>query len=586
MKTKMKKIIINAYEDEQDQRDGTTPLAPEGGISARIPRLRLPSLSIDQLPTQLDLRAISSELLHSWPEMQDSWSLIDQPTWIMPIIDVERIKDPTKQPQQATAAGGQIALLRKLVKSSGIYALSSVAVPLVSLVLSPFLTHHLSVSDYGILAITNTAIGLGVGITQLGLSSAFFRAYSYDYSAERDRRDVVATTTVLLCLVSMFVAIVATLLAPWLANLLLGHSSLGYCISLAGGTILLQNLTIPGMAWLRAESRPLPYSLLSISNLLATLLATIFLLGVLHWGIAGAIIANGIGYGCIVICTLPVIIVRVGMKLRVDIAQNLLAFGLPLVLNFASFWVLQLSDRYLLSLFTSLAETATYTVTYTLGSALSVVVITPFTLAWPTMMFTIAKRKDAAQVFKLVFRWFGMLLLFAAFGFSLVATFILDWLFPVAYHSAAPVIPVVAESIIFYGVYFVFMSGANIQRKTWLAAVFTTLAAVVNVVMNLFLIPLYGAMGAAASTLIAYIVLALAAYIVNQRLYPVPFEIGRFTFALLLGVGLYVGSSFLAQPQGTYMAWGIYVAALALYGGCLAVLGKLSISSQSHEKKD
>src|SRR5579859_7862859 len=94
-----------------------------------------------------------------------------------------------------------IAPLRGLIKSSGIYAIASVASPLVSLVLAPFLTHHLSPSEYGILTILNTLIGLVAGITQLGLGSAFFRAYSYDYTSHRDRRDVLATVTVLLCFV-------------------------------------------------------------------------------------------------------------------------------------------------------------------------------------------------------------------------------------------------------------------------------------------------------------------------------------------------------------------------------------------------
>lgn len=574
--------------DQQDQGDEIRLPVLEQHQSAQVPRLRLPSLGIDRLSIRSNLRATSNELLRSAPEIEGSRITTDMSTMILPVIHIERVADTHKKPQEAEAAGAeeQVVLLRKLATSSGIYALSSIAVPLVSLVLAPFLTHHLSLSDYGALAITNTAIGLAAGITQLGLSSAFFRAYGYDYSAERDRRGVVATVTALLCLISIPATVVVAMMAPQLANLLFGHSSLGIYISLACGVVLLQNLTVPGLAWLRAESRPLFYSLLSISNLVVTLLGTIFLVGVLNGGVPGAIIANGLGYACIVICTIPFIVLRTGIKIRVDIAKNLLAFGLPLVVNFISYWVLQLLDRYLLSLFASLAETAKYTVAYSLGSVMSVVIIAPFTLAWPTMMFAIAKRKDASQVFRLVFRWLSMLLLFAAFGFSLVATFILDWLFPVAYRSVAYVIPIVAESLVFYGLYFVFMAGANIQRKTWLAAVFTTIAAVVNVALNLVLIPLYGAMGAATATLIAYIVLALAAYIANRWLYPIPFEIGRFTVALLVGVGLYVGSGFLAQTHGTYVAWGICFGALALYSGCLALLGKLPARGQSHEHKN
>jgi len=104
--------------------------------------------------------------------------------------------------------------------------------------------------------------------------------------------------------------------------------------------------------------------------------------------------------------------------------------------------------------------------------------------------------------------------------------------------------------------------------------------------VNLILIPRYGAMGAASSTLIAYIVLAFAAYIVNQRIYPIPFEIGRFIVALFVGVALYVGSSILALSHETYIAWGIYVGALALYAGCLAILGKFPSWSQSFDRKN
>src|SRR5205085_7047369 len=126
-------------------------------------------------------------------------------------------------------------------------------------------------------------------------------------------------------------------------------------------------------------------------------------------------------------------------------------------------------------------------VVYMLGSAMSVIVMGPFTLAWPTAMFTIAKRKDAPEVFRLVFRWFSMLLLFAAFGLSILGTILLDWFFPATYQSAAFIIPIIALSIAFYGVYYVFTAGSNVTRRTWLAAVFTTTAAIVNVALNLIL---------------------------------------------------------------------------------------------------
>ena len=105
---------------------------------------------------------------------------------------------------------------------------------------------------------------------------------------------------------------------------------------------------------------------------------------------------------------------------------------------------------------------------------------------------------------------------------------------------------------------------------------FTSSSALVNVGLNLVLIPLYGAMGAAMSTLLAYAFLSMIAYIVNQRIYPIPFEISTFIIALVIGTGFYAGSSFLARGRGTYETWSIFLCALVLYGGCLLLLGILS----------
>jgi hypothetical protein len=82
-------------------------------------------------------------------------------------------------------------------------------------------------------------------------------------------------------------------------------------------------------------------------------------------------------------------------------------------------------------------------------------------------------------------------------------------------------------------------------------------------------------MGAAVATLIAYIALAFITYCGNQRIYPVPFEIGRFIIALLVGIVLYTGSDFLAHSPAIHVAWGIHIGALILYGVCLLLLGKL-----------
>jgi len=527
-----------------------------------VPHFSLPTKSIDQWSTYLELPAIDPLASYT----MNGFAIDQQSTMIIKAIHQA---DGASITEVKSSSENYVELIRKLAKSSGVYAIASFVSPLIALVLAPFLTHNLSHNDYGALTVLNTVIALIVGITQFGLASAFFRAYNCDFESKRDHLDILATAVVLLSLSTIPVVIAVIASSSFVSSILFGTAIYSGPLAIAAVIVLMQNLTVPGFSWCRAESRPWLFSSLSIVNLIISLGANIFLVGILQMGVTGSLLAIAGGYACVVILTLPYILIRAGLRLRLDITQNLLTFGFPLVFNFISIWVLQLSDRYLLGRLGTLSEVASYGVAYTLGGVINILIITPFMLAWPAAMFTIAKRKDATQAFQLVFRWFSALLLFAAYGLSLLSTALLNLLFPPAYHSAAPVIPIIAMSTMFFGLSTICNIGISLRRKTWYAFLVGAISALINICANLVLIPLYGSMGAATSTLIAYALLVLFSYIINQRLYPVPFGIGKFLFALIIGITLYCGAETLAQPHGVILAWSILLGAFFLYGGYL-----------------
>jgi O-antigen/teichoic acid export membrane protein len=539
------------------------------------PTLMLPIVGIDQLPTYVGLRAIPKPIPSPTPLM-DGVSIYEQPTWILPVIrDLNSQPDSVHTQKGSTEGEGYLSLIRNLVKSSGLYAISSVASPLISLVLTPLLTRMLSRTDYGALAVLSTAISLAAGVTGLGLGSAFTRMYAYDCKTKQEQADSLSTLILLLLLVLVPFVLFGVVLAPWLSEFVLGNTSYGDAMRIAVVLVFLQNLTAPGLGWMRVEDRAGWYSIISIFNLIVTAGATVILVGIVHMGLNGSLIATGIGNAIMIVCTLPFLLRWAGFHLRWNMAWSMLVFGVPNVTNVISNWVLQLSDRYLLEHLTSLSLTAGYSVAYSLGGVLSAAIIFPFSLAWWVIMYPIAKRKDAKQVFKLIFRWFSLVLLFAAFGLSFFGTSALNLLFPSSYHSDSPIIPVITLSIIFSGIFVVVSLGTSLQRKTWLTSLYFIIAALVNIGCNFVLIPIYGAMGAAISTLIAYVILALIAYGINQWMYPVPFEVGMFTMMLFVGILLYLGSNYITQGQGEILTWSIQLGFLVFYGISLTLCGWL-----------
>lgn len=559
-----------------------------------IATMELLAVDIGQLPTQIGLRAIFAPPRPTAPlntvvptaplpdtPLPSEVALEDYPTLVLPALPVTEDHVVSEPEQAAPESRSYLSLALNMVKSSGIYALGAFVSPLVSLILTPFLTQHLSSTTYGGLAVLYTFMGLTAIVTQLGLAPAFFRAYNSDFESPRDRLGVLTASLFLLLLATLPMTAAMITGAPLIAEFLFGDKSFTEPVRLAAWITLLNNISMPGTAWLRAEKRAALFSALSIGNLLLGLVANIVLVGVLQMGINGALLANGAGYAFNIVCTLPVMLFLIirgrGLRLRGDIMQSMLAFGIPTIFSNLASWVLQISDRYLLGHFVSLTQAANYSVAYTLGGVLSPVVLAPFNLAWTPMMYTFAKRKDAAHIFQLVFRWFSVVLLFSTFALSLLSILVFELFFPPSYLAAVPVIPVIAMSTLFIGVWYMFMTGVYIRRKTILELLYMVIAATTNLLLNLFLIPHYGAMGAAVSTLLAYLILITVTLIINEKIYPINFEVGTFALRISFGVALYVGSSFLALTQPPLFGWAISVGALLVYGIFLVLHAGLTV---------
>ncbi len=521
---------------------------------------------IASLPTLIDLNVV-----YGLSPLAAQNLSIDQPA--TPVVPAPPVKKP-----RAEGKADYLALVRGLLKNSGIYALASLASPTASLILAPFLAHHLSPDDYGLLAILNTAIALIAGLLQLGLGATFFRMYRYEYETSRDRLSLLSTLTLLILGFSMLAVGALLFAVPWLEG---RHSAQGAAIAIALLAAVLQNLALPGLAWLRVEARVTPFIVLSIISLLVSLLMTVACVKMLHMGLEGALWGTCAGYSVVALATLPALLYHTGVRLRLDMVRHLLICGAPGVAALVATWMLQLSDRALLGALGSLPAAANYAIASSFGGALATLILAPFALAWPAILATLARKNDAPHMFRITFRWFAFLLLFAAYSFSLAGGGIIMLCFPTTYQGAVALIPIIAVAFVFYGLHLFFSLGMALRGRTRLLFPLTLGAGVVNIGLNLYLIPRYGAMGAAWSTLLAYTLLALLTLFINQRLYPVQFDIGLFIIALLSGMVLALGGVCLTQAQGLYWTGCVHLLALCLYGGILLFMAKLPVGEDA-----
>ena len=221
------------------------------------------------------------------------------------------------------------------------------------------------------------------------------------------------------------------------------------------------------------------------------------------------------------------------------VLEDALRFGLPRVPHGLLQQVMFVADRYVLRVFSVLSEVGLYQMGASFGMALKLV-LNAFEYAWAPFYFQTMKTPDAKATFRLVTTYgvAGLTLLVA--GLAAVGPEIVRWVMPPQFHGAARIVPWIGLGVGFHGVYLLTSIGLNITKATRYYPVATGAAAVTSIVANLLLVPRFGSLGAAWSNAAAYGVMASTAFVLSQRVYPIPLEWGRLARIGVAGTTAYV----------------------------------------------
>lgn len=417
-----------------------------------------------------------------------------------------------------------LSALRQLFGQSVIYGLGSVAGSMVSFLLIPLYTHHLSPAEYGRLEAILATYQIGLILFAWGMASSLYGTYFGRCKDEDERRALVTTAMLMVLGVAGGMAGLGYALAPLIARWLpdLGLSHLRAVMGLAAlGAVGLLPLSI-----LRARQKPHLFVALTLSQLLLTVGLNVYHVGVLGLGVDGVLRSMAIVQGGLAAVTLGGVFWKYPLRFHPRLAWTLLSWGGLHLPNSVAAWITQLTDRYFLLWFT----TATQVGVYSLGSKLGMIVIvglaTPLSLAWPAYMYALAERdpEGAPRVFSAALTYLMLAAAGMFLGLSLFAPEILRLIATESYQGASEVIPLLLFASLLSAAHPVFLTGVNLARRFGFYLLFTGVGAGVNVGLNWLLIPTMGAMGAALAKVAGYAAVAGVTYAVAQRLHPIPYD--------------------------------------------------------------
>jgi O-antigen/teichoic acid export membrane protein len=431
------------------------------------------------------------------------------------------------------------AQLKRLVQQSAIYGLGGIVSRLLAVLLLPLYTSYLGTTGFGKIETVVALTTVLVVVLRMGISSAFFRFY-FD-STDPERRTLVVRTSFWFTMTMATAGLVAGfILATPIAHLLrLGDDPWLVRAAFVGlwAQMNYEQLT----SLFRVEERPVAFVTASIANIFITVGATVLLVVGLHKGPTGAVAGNFLGTLTVYFALLAYRRYQLGFEFDRGLLRAMNRFGMPLVPSALALWAINFIDRLFIAVFKGQDEVGVYSLAVRASSVI-VFLMVAFRLAWPAFAYSIEDDSVAKRTYAFVLTY---LLLFCSWV-SLVLGLLSPWIVHVlapnkpAFYRASEAIGILAFAGTAYAGYTVLAIGIGRARRTQFNWIVTGAAALLNVALNLALIPPYGMIGAAISTVAAYVAMFIGMTLNAQRVWPVPYQWRRVVTLSLVAVGLLV----------------------------------------------
>jgi O-antigen/teichoic acid export membrane protein len=401
-------------------------------------------------------------------------------------------------------------MLRGALGQSSIYFTGLVVVSLIQFIVIPVFARLFDPATYGVLNLALLAITVGfnaVGSWIVDSATRFLPQY------QRLNETRTFYTTLLLSMI-MSIVVFLVLMVPG-SFLLPGLIKLDdpAVIALIAGTVPFFIIFRTYLSVLRIRQQPgrfVTYNLVSVGAGYA--LGLLFVVW-LDMGVTGILLGQ-----FVILVVLGVLIVRAllnnasGFSTRrasPALIKEFARYGLPATAGNVGTWILSSSSRFVIGFFNGTADVGLFSMGYNIGN-LVLMIVQGFALAViPSLITTYESehRDMTAKLLRELTRIYFLLGLPAAVGVSVLAQPIIGLLTTEPYYAAASVVPIIAIGNFIYGLSTLAYTGLIMAKKTNIMALNWCAAGVLNIVLNVLLVPHFGYFIAAVSYLLSNIAL-------------------------------------------------------------------------------
>jgi O-antigen/teichoic acid export membrane protein len=408
---------------------------------------------------------------------------------------------------------------KKFIKEVAIVGFTQILINISGFVLLPVITKTLGAYDYGIWAQLTVTVSLLTALASLALSTALVRFFS----SKTDKKEISKgffSIFFFVTLLSLIIIIILFIFSGLISLFLFNTIVYSTLIQITSFLILLNALYTIVLYYFRIYRKMLIYSGLVIFTSVGQMTLTIFLLTFLGYGLIGIVFSALFSYFVPLVIALGIIIKQVGFSLPSFLEMpKYLKFSLPLAPNSLIYWITDSSDRYIIGLLLGTVSVGVYSAACIIGNLV-------YFFVWPLQMILfpqLSRLYDNGEIDEVKtyisysLKFFLLISVPSITGLTVLGKQILVLFTTNEFTNGSTVIPLIALSALFAGLFQIIINITFLYKKTKYNFWIQVFSALSNIALNFILIPLIGIIGAAIATLFSFIMMSSMTYIISKK---------------------------------------------------------------------
>lgn len=392
---------------------------------------------------------------------------------------------------------------KRLTNNTAILGVGTTFSKAIMFLLAPLLTRWVSQDSFGNYDLIITYISLLVPLLTLSIGEGVFR-FVLEKKNDVSRREIVSTAIMIdvaSFLVGALILILISLFVPVL------HETIFVFIPL----LVVQAFYEFNLMLARGLGRIKDYTISNVIFAFVLMVSCFAIVNLLHGELTGILSSYLIGYfiaSSYLVARLKTFKFISGKNINMRVGKQLIKYSAPLIPNSVAWWIVNVSDRTIVSIVLGASSNAILAVANKIPNICQTI-FGVFHISWQESASESLNDKDRdafySNIMNNIFQIMSSICIVVV-GFNFL---IFKALFPDNYVEASFISPILIAAIIF-SIMSQFYGGIYIAQKKSIAnGLTTTIAAVINVIVHISLIWSIGIYAAPISTIVSYVALFL-----------------------------------------------------------------------------